>query len=576
MKTVKTRNSVKSIKVLDKSANLSARMKKSFIRTKERAEETQNSRYDSPTDYASSNIQDKVQGVAQEMINHLPNPLRKANENIQRHKYAKRYFKEVKKTVYNPQTKTTQVKKTSQKIKQNIQITPNGKTTNMPNASGGNLYSVAANKNTIRERFIKNKRIKIQTHNTVKGDISQIETNIGDIKPNNSTNMSPAKNNITQNKYFKTYTLKKGEVNNKSFTNIQKKVYPAQNKKTADTSQKSSKPINISGNNTLNDSVSRSSYLNKSVRVYKNADDSIKPLDKSAKAVKSIAKNVKKTSKGTVKVAKKTIKTAEKSAKTSVKTVQQTAKTAQKTAQTSVKMAKAAAKAAKIAAKAAVKAAKATAKAVSAMTKAAIAAIKGLIAAIAAGGWVAVLVILIICLVALLVGSVFSIFFSSESDSANGISLHSVITDINSEYTGKIDDIIVENPHDILDISGVQAEWKQVLAVYTVKVVTNPDNPMEAATMNDEKVAILRGVFGDMNIISYEMETVEIEEDVLDDDGQPTGETVIVEKNFLRITVTHKTFDEIIAQYVFTDEQKEWLLELLKPEYDTLWNALLL
>ena len=79
-----------------------------------------------------------------------------------------------------------------------------------------------------------------------------------------------------------------------------------------------------------------------------------------------------------------------------------------------------------------------------------------------------------------------------------------------------------------------------------------------------------------MNIISHEMETVEIEEDVLDDDGQPTGETVIVEKNLLRITVTHKTFGEIIVQYGFTDEQKEWLLELLKPEYDTLWNALIL
>ena len=43
----------------------------------------------------------------------------------------------------------------------------------------------------------------------------------------------------------------------------------------------------------------------------------------------------------------------------------------------------------------------------------------------------------------------------------------------------------------------------------------------------------------------------------------------------LRITVSHKKSDEMAAQYGFTDEQKEWLEELLKPEYHHLWNALL-
>ncbi len=75
--------------------------------------------------------------------------------------------------------------------------------------------------------------------------------------------------------------------------------------------------------------------------------------------------------------------------------------------------------AAKHAAIAAYKAAVAVGKAIVASVKAIIAAIKELIAAIAAGGWVAVVVILVICLVALIVGSCFGIFFSSEDTGSN-------------------------------------------------------------------------------------------------------------------------------------------------------------
>ena len=454
MKTVKKRKSGKDIKALDKSANLSKRMKNSFICTKERAEETQNPRHASPADYAGDKMQNTAQGVAQETVHHLPNPLKKARENIRR---AKRHFQ------------------------------------------GNN-----------------NKKIRQQKKYTV--------------KKNNATNKTPAKAN------------------------------PAQDSKTANPAPKSS--------------VSRPSYLNKGVRAHKNAGNSVKPLDKSAKTVKSTAKKLKNTSKRTIKTVNKSVKTAEKTAKQSVTAVQKTVKTAQQTAQVLAKAAKIAAKAAQAASKATVAAAKAAAKAAIVVTKAILSAIQALVAAIAAGGWVVVVVILVICLIAIIIGSVFSIFFSDEPDSVTGMSLTSVIMEINAEYAGKIDDIISENSHDILEISGEQAVWKQTLAVYAIKIVTDPVNPMEAATMNNEKAAILRTVFWNMTDISYILETMEIEEDLLDDDGIPTGERVIIEKVMLRITITHKTLVDITAQYGFTDEQKEWLAELLKPEYDNLWNAL--
>ena len=63
--------------------------------------------------------------------------------------------------------------------------------------------------------------------------------------------------------------------------------------------------------------------------------------------------------------------------------------------------------------------------------------------------------------------------------------------------------------------------------------------------------------------------------DVLDEDGLPTGETVTEPKIVLRIVVSHKTPEEMATQYGFSDEQMEWLAELLKPDYHQMWNALL-
>lgn len=64
-------------------------------------------------------------------------------------------------------------------------------------------------------------------------------------------------------------------------------------------------------------------------------------------------------------------------------------------------------------------------------------------------------------------------------------------------------------------------------------------------------------------------------EDVLGNDGLPTGETTTVSKTVLLITVSHKTPEEMAEKYSFSGERKEQLEELLRPEYHYLWNALL-
>ena len=108
------------------------------------------------------------------------------------------------------------------------------------------------------------------------------------------------------------------------------------------------------------------------------------------------------TLKRSTKGAGRSVKTAERTSRTAVKTGQQAAKSAQSTAKTTQKTAQAAKAAAQKAAQAAKRTAQATAKAIRAI----IAGIKALITAIIAGGWVAVVIILII----VLLGCAVSIF----------------------------------------------------------------------------------------------------------------------------------------------------------------------
>lgn len=308
------------------------------------------------------------------------------------------------------------------------------------------------------------------------------------------------------------------------------------------------------------------------VKTLDRGKKSIKTVDRGRKTIKQAAS----TAKGTVKTASKSIKTAEKTAKASIKTTQQAAKAAQRTAQATARAARAAAHAARAAARAAVAAAKVAAKATIAAVKAIIAATKALIAAIAAGGWIAVLVIVIICLIGLLIGSCFGIFFSGE-DSGSGYTMQNVVQEINDDYQQQIDTTKANLSHDVLEMSGSRAVWPEVLAVYAVKTTTDPDNPQEVATIDDSKKAILTDIFWEMNQISSRTETRT--ETVITETDDGNGNIVETEstvtQTYLYITVSHKTAEEMAAQYGFDEEQKEQLAELLAEENRSLWSAVL-
>ena len=136
-----------------------------------------------------------------------------------------------------------------------------------------------------------------------------------------------------------------------------------------------------------------------------------KSVQSSAKTVHQAVKSTGKAVKTGAKSARKTIKTAEHTVKTaqkSVKTAEQAGKTAVKTAQATVKTIKAAIPADKAAEKARVRGTKAATKATVAPVKGAAAGVKALAAAIAAGGWIAVVVIVVLCCI----GGVFGLLLN--------------------------------------------------------------------------------------------------------------------------------------------------------------------
>lgn len=284
----------------------------------------------------------------------------------------------------------------------------------------------------------------------------------------------------------------------------------------------------------------------------------------------------KRAAKGTVKTTQKSVKTAQATSKAAIKTAEHTAKATQAAAKASVKAAQRAAQAARATAKATIVAVKAAVKATIAAVKAIIAGTKALIAAIAAGGWVAVVVILVICLIGLLVSSVFGIFFSGE-DSGNGMTMQTVVREINTEYDTRLDEIKSDTAYDVLEMSGSRAVWKEVLAVYSVKTTTDPDNPQEVATMDDNKKQLLTDIFWEMNEISSRTESKT--ETVITETDDGHGNIVQTEttqtRTYLYITVSHKTAEEMADQYGFDDEQRQMLSELLADENNSLWSQVL-
>ena len=187
-----------------------------------------------------------------------------------------------------------------------------------------------------------------------------------------------------------------------------------------------------------------------------------------------------------------------------VRAAQKTAQNAKRAAQTN-RAAQNARKSGEASARITVRAAAAVGRTV----RAAVESLESLTAAITAGGGAAVEVVVVLCIIGLLVSSVFGIFFAGE-DTGSGFSVRDAIREINSEYTGRIEEIKAGVPYDELTLPDKRPAWREVLAVYAVRTVNDPDHPQEVTSMTEEKTELLRDTFWQMNALSSRTETVEI------------------------------------------------------------------
>ena len=284
---------------------------------------------------------------------------------------------------------------------------------------------------------------------------------------------------------------------------------------------------------------------------YQKGKVKIKKLNHKLKESRNVSKGVKQT--------KNAVKTSKEVAKTAQKTAKETAKASKRAMQVAKETAKRTAQGIKLAIKATISA-----------IKGIIAGTKALIAAIAAGGWVAVVVIILICLIGLLCSSIFGIFFSSEKTSSNSVTMSSVISECNQEFADKLQSIQDQNPHDDYVLDGSMASWKDMLLVYTIKV-SNGVNEQEVMTIDDNKKKILKQVFWDMNSLSSEVKTENVTEQGINTDEMPKE----VSKRVLHIKITSKNAEQMKSDYHFSPAQLKQYNELSNEKYAMLWSGVI-
>ena len=255
----------------------------------------------------------------------------------------------------------------------------------------------------------------------------------------------------------------------------------------------------------------------------------------------------------TVKTAENASRSTIKTAKEAVKSARQAGTAAQRTAQAAIRAPQRAAQAARLTAKTAAVTARSAARAAAAAAKAVVAAAHSLAAAIAAGGWVVIVIVLVICLVGMLIASPFGIFFADDSNAPDAVSPSAAVAQINGELADHLAQLQESGTYDRVEVQGQPPAWSDVLAVFAAKTAGAEDG-VDVAVLDPERVDLLRTVFWDMTKITTTTETVE---DPVGGNASASTEKVLI------ITITARTPDDMRVFYSFTSWQNEALDELL-------------
>lgn len=193
-------------------------------------------------------------------------------------------------------------------------------------------------------------------------------------------------------------------------------------------------------------------------------------------------------------------------------------------------------------------------KAVVAVTKAASALVSALAAL--AGGGILLIAMVVVIVIAAVASSPFGLFFAQERNAPDTVSVAEAVASVNVSYNAKLEEL-QSGDYDSIEISGQAADWAEVLAVFAVKTA-GVDTGIDVATLDADRVDRLIAVFGDMNTLTTEVETVSHGDSDPDDDVDDSWT-----ERILHITITAKTADDMRTAYSFTDYQNSALDDLL-------------
>ena len=205
-----------------------------------------------------------------------------------------------------------------------------------------------------------------------------------------------------------------------------------------------------------------------------------------------------------------------------------------------------------------------------------LASLHSLVAAIAAGISVALSIIIVISLVAFVSGSAYGIFFAANAPNADTITVQQAVDTLTAEYRDRLEEISDTVQHDRQDITAnddvYYIRWQDVLAVFSSYVSGNEQGAPVAA-LTEEQLDKLRETMWAMNAVDYATRAETVTIDTTDENGNPT--TTEITETVLVIELTHKTPDEMAADYHFTARQNNYLQLLQDPQYEELWAELL-
>ena len=199
-----------------------------------------------------------------------------------------------------------------------------------------------------------------------------------------------------------------------------------------------------------------------------------------------------------------------------------------------------------------------------------------LTAVLAAGSGAALGIVIVISLVAFVSGSAYGIFFAADAPNAASVTVREAVETLTAEYRDRLEEISDTVQHDRQDITAnddvYYIRWQDVLAVFSSYVSGNEQGAPVAA-LTENQVDKLREIMWAMNAVDYSTraETAVIE--TTDKNGKVT--TTEITETVLVISLTHKTPDEMAADYHFTTRQNTYLQLLQDPQYEELWAELL-